>query len=232
VNNQAFDFGRALTYMFEEEDWVTKFLIAAGMVLLSFLIVPFFFLQGYVIEIIRRVSGRRKPYLPAWDNWGQYLSEGFMAALALFVYSLPTVLLACCMGISIAAMTDPQTGEMTGGAALLMCCTIFLILLIQIPIYLVYYAGLMRYAQTRQFNSFFQFGQLWRYVRANLGLYGYALLTIILASFVGSFIPVLGQAWAFFVTGHALGQIARTGPGGTGPVPPATGTGGPEEVAI
>jgi hypothetical protein len=202
--------------MFEEEDWVTKFLIAVGMVLLSFLILPAFILQGYVIEIIRRVGRNQVPVLPVWENWSEYLKEGFMATLALIVYSLPAILPACCIVFFATAMTDQQTGELEGAATLLICCVALLIILFSLAVYLIYYAGLIRYAETRQFGSFFEFGRLWRFIRENGTNYGYAVLIIILSSLIGGFIPIIGAAWAYLVGGHVLGQVLRLSGGGAG----------------
>jgi len=209
VNRQSLDIGRSLTYMFEEEDWVTKFLIAVGMVLLSFFILPGFILQGYVIEIIRRVSRNQVPVLPVWENWGEYLKEGFLSSLALFVYSIPAILPACCIFFFSAAMSDEQNGELGGAMTLVICCMALLIILFSLLVYLIYFAGLMRYAETRQFGSFFEFGRLWRYIRENGTNYGYAVLIIILASLIAGFIPIIGTAWAQLVSGHVLGQVLR-----------------------
>ncbi len=216
MNRQSLDIGRSLTYMFEEEDWVTKFLIAVGMVLLSFLILPAFILQGYVIEIIRRVSRNQVPALPVWENWGEYLKEGFMATLALIVYSIPAILPACCIFFLSAAMSDEQNGELGGLVFLLVCCLMLFIFLLTVAVYLIYYAGLIRYAETRQFGSFFEFGRLWRYIRENGTNYGYAVLIIFLASLIGGFIPIIGTAWAYLVQGHVLGQVLRLSGGGAG----------------
>lgn len=209
MNRQSLDIGRSLTYMFEEEDWVTKFLIAVGMVLLSLFILPGFILTGYTIEIIRRVGRNQVPVLPVWENWGEYLKEGFVAAVALFVYNIPVILLSCCVVIFASATADSQTGEMGGLGVFLLCCLVPLIILLLLPIYLVYFAGLMRYTETRQLGSFFEFGRLWRFVRENGTNYGYAVLIIILASLIASFIPIIGTAWAQLVSGHILGQVLR-----------------------
>ncbi len=56
MNNRSLDVGRALSFMFEEDEWLIKFLIGAALVLFSWLIVPGLILQGYSIEIIRRVG--------------------------------------------------------------------------------------------------------------------------------------------------------------------------------
>lgn len=215
METRSLDIGRALTYMFEEEEWVVKFLIAAGMVLLSFLILPAIILQGYTIEIIRRVGRNQRPQLPQWDAWAQYLSDGFTALAAGLVYALPAVLLTCCATfVIVGAGAANEGGELGGVEVLLLCCSLLLILLIEIPLGLIYYAGLVRFAESREIGAFFRFGQLFSFVRANLGQYSYALVVVIIASLVGSFVPILGNAWAQLVTGHALGQLLDLTRGG------------------
>lgn len=208
MNNQSLDIGRSLSYMFEEEDWIAKFLITAGMLLISFFFVPYFIVQGYIIDIIRRVANEERPALPAWSDWGKYLSEGFMANVALFVYMLPATFLGCCIGILPAALADGD-GELSGAVALLTCCVAVIIIPYVLGASLVYYAGLVRYADTGQFSEFFQFGKLWSFVRENLNDYGLALIMIIFSAFIGSFVPILGSAWAMLVMGHLLGQLLR-----------------------
>jgi hypothetical protein len=46
------EFGRAFIFFTEDEDWVTKFVVAAALPLIPFLI---FFVSGYQIAIIRNV---------------------------------------------------------------------------------------------------------------------------------------------------------------------------------
>lgn len=217
MNRQSLDIGRSLTYMFEEDDWVAKFLIAVGMVLLSILILPAFILQGYLIEIIRRVQRNQPTVLPAWTNWSAFLRDGFWATIASFVYLLPFSLAICCAVFFAAALSDGSSGETSGAGTLVLCCLLPISFLLLAPL-LLYPAGLIRYAETGQFASFFQFGRLWAYVREHGSNYAYAIVIIIVANVVASFIPVIGTAWATLVTGHILGQVMRA-TGGIGGAP-------------
>lgn len=206
---RSIDIGRAFSFMFEEDDWITKFFIAVVMLFLGFLILPGLIVQGYVIEIIRRVGRDRAPVLPAWDDWGKYLGEGFMAVVAQFIYALPLLIPFCCIYAIVIAVASDESGDVAGGVVLLMCCFMIVAFLAAIPLALVYYAGLVRYADTGRFNAFFQFGQLWATVRDNLNLYGLGFLVIVGSSIIGSFVPFLGNAWAYLVSGHVLGQLLR-----------------------
>lgn len=216
MNNQSLDVGRALSFMFEEQDWVKKLIIAIVILCLSIFILPYFILQGYMIEIMRRVGRDQTPQLPAWDDWGKYLSEGFMAAIALLVYSLPLMLLVCCTVFPLAAIGDAGGDDVAPLIVLLMCCIGVFAFIMQIGVYLIYYAGLIRYADTGNFSVFFQFGQLWGFVRENLNNYGLALLITIGAGMIGSFVPILGSVWAMLVSAHLYGQVLRSTKGDLG----------------
>ncbi len=145
--------------------------------------------------------------MPEWDEWGKFLSDGLIAAVAALVYALPAILLSCCMFLLLAAASDSTTGDVSGGVGLLACCLFIVIFLIEIPLFLIYGAGLIRYAERGGLRSFFELGALWRYVRANGGQYGYAVLVSFIAAIIGGFVPVLGQVWYQFAVGHAFGQL-------------------------
>ena len=218
MQEQSLDIGKALTYMFEEEGWGTKFLIGIVMVLLSFLIIPAFILYGYMIEIIRRVSRNQVLSLPEWDDWGTYLREGFVSMVTALVYSFPLFFLTCCATLFLSATTSDATGESGAIPVLIFCLMLLVGFLVQIPLYLLWALGLVRYAETDNAASFFQFGQLWATARANLGRYGLALLMMFVVGLVGGFVPILGSVWSTFASGHILGQLGRLIQGGLAPV--------------
>ena len=43
------DINKAVTFVFKDERWIVKILLGAVMVFFSFLIIPIFFLYGYMI---------------------------------------------------------------------------------------------------------------------------------------------------------------------------------------
>ncbi|MFO7682373.1 MAG: hypothetical protein R6X34_20220, partial [Chloroflexota bacterium] len=60
------DIAKGLTYVTQDERWVTKLLIALVVTFFSFLFFPIFFLIGYAVAITRNVKdGVEKP-LPEW----------------------------------------------------------------------------------------------------------------------------------------------------------------------
>ncbi len=210
MNNPSLDLGSALTFMFEEEDWLTKFLIAAAMVLFGWLILPALLLQGYGIEVIRRVGRGATPALPEWGEWGRYLSDGLVALVAFMVYTLPAILFVCCASIPLLAASDSTSGELEGTIFLILCCMALGLFLIQFPLWGLYPAGSIHFAARGGIGSFFSAGML-TYVRRQPGQYFYALLILFFAGFVGGLVPIVGAAWSQLATSHTLGQLLRRG---------------------
>ena len=62
------DINKALTFVTEDDRWITKLLIGSIMVLLSFLIIPILFVQGYLVHIVRNVMDGEEKLMPEWDQ--------------------------------------------------------------------------------------------------------------------------------------------------------------------
>jgi hypothetical protein len=76
--------GKSFSFVFEDDEWITKVLIAVGVLLggidLGILVIPAIvaalLLSGYGLEIARRVIHSDSQVLPEWDDWGALLSDG------------------------------------------------------------------------------------------------------------------------------------------------------------
>lgn len=221
---RSLDFGKALTFMFEEPDWMKKFLIGVGMVLLAiplaFLggipaIIPIFILTGYSIEISRRYAQNSSTLLPEWEgNWGKYFKDGGFLSLAAIIYALPLIVPIFGLVCASIATADSSSGEVQGVVALLISCVACLTIAYVIPLYIFLYGGLVEYLRTGEFRSFFNFRNLAALKSANDGnprknFFLVLLMILIPLSLAGSVIPVLGSVWALYVQGHLLGQILQ-----------------------
>ena len=91
------DIGKSFGYVFDDDEWITKVLIAAAILglgilfswmLLIPLIIALFLLGGYGVEITRRVIRGDTQVLPKWDNWGELLVDGLKAWIIELVYRL------------------------------------------------------------------------------------------------------------------------------------------------
>jgi hypothetical protein len=88
------DVGEAFGYVFRSRNWFGKLAVGALCLLFFWLFfIPLFILLGYFVEAARSISrGGRE--LPPWTDLGKKLGEGFLLAVALFVWELPGSILS------------------------------------------------------------------------------------------------------------------------------------------
>ncbi len=84
-----------LRFPFQGPDWQNRFLIGSALVLLgSFIpIVPFIFVLGYVLELVRRAAQGEELTLPDWHDWGKLAVDGLRALAVQLVFLLPGLLI-------------------------------------------------------------------------------------------------------------------------------------------
>ncbi len=223
------DFGKAFTFMFEDPDWLKKLGIGTmvgfvGILLSPVLIgiVPLIMLLGYTVDVIRNVMAGREHPLPEWEDWGGFLSRGFKLCAAIFVWSLPAILLSIPLAIG-GAMTDQGTGSEAIGITIMVCggCLLFLWALF---VTLLTPAIYVRIAATDRFSSAFEFGRMWAFTRDNIGNVIIALLLLLVVGAVASVLALLGlvalvcgvlitvpfaMLWQYLVQAHLFGQIGK-----------------------
>lgn len=219
------DFAKALTYPFDDEDWLKK--IGLGVLIQFIPVVGTIALQGWSYEIMKRVKNNDPSPLPAWE-FGAMLSRGFQLFIAGIAYSLPTFIFLCIGYIPTIAGAAAEDETLAGiGTGLIVCCACIAIIY-GIVAGLVYWAGLIRYMDNEELGTFFQIGDNIALFRANGGDFGMALVYIIGASFLGSLASsitagigtLLLQPFMSYFSGHIIGQLAAK-IGGGGDVAPA-----------
>ena len=201
------DFGRALSFPFEDKEWPVKVILGT---LLS--LVPFF-APGYQVRVVRSVVRGEKRPLPASDRLGEVFMDGVVMAAAAFVYFLPLVLIGCVIALPAIATDDGLLAVCAG------CCVAVMALLYAIPALMLTYMGMIRYAETGNFAEYFRIGALVRDTRHNAGLLVvlvmYVFLFGLLAALVAPLVAVLivGAPLVNFyyhvATGHLIGQTGR-----------------------
>lgn len=225
------DIGKAFSFVFDDEQWVSSILICGLLILVP--ILGALLLVGYMLETARNVMmGSPRP-LPKWSNFGEKLSMGFAGLVISLVYALPLVIIAvlfACVaaGLGGAAGSEDAAGAVVGSLAL---CLVPLMMLLGLLIQPLILAAFARYLQTSSLSSAFQFGEVIGMVRADLSGWVVLFLLYLLCSIVGSlgsiviigFIFTLPYSQAVF--GHLLGQklIQLRQPAGLSPTypPPA-----------
>jgi Protein of unknown function (DUF4013) len=232
------DVGKAFTFVFEDKNWITKILIAAGILLLGILfswvlliplIVAAILLNGYTVEIVRRVIRGEPDALPKWDNWGALLADGLKMLVIEIVYALPMIIVALCLSIPISALSRNAEQLSSLLSAFLSCISI----VYAIAVTLVLPAAVAFFADAGDLGAAFRFGEVFGLVRNNFSTYLVTLVMSWVASLIGGLgALVCGVGWLFtypyawMVTGHLYGQAYVAATGKTQAAAPA-----PEELA-
>ena len=211
------DIGKAFTFVFEDDDWVVKVLIAMGIVVagivLSWLVIPAvlaaLLLSGYSLEITRRVIRGDATVLPAWEDWGQLLIDGLQVAVIGIVYALPIFLVSFCLGAPLQWMAEGSEAASAFFGLALGCFNFFwaVILSLTLP------AALGRFAAEGELASAFHFGEVIAMVRDNLTTYVITAVMVWVTGFVaglGALFCFIGVfftiVYAELVNGHLYGQ--------------------------
>jgi uncharacterized membrane protein len=157
--------------------------------------------------------------LPAWDRFGEYFVDGLKIIAGWLIYFVPMMLLVCAFSVvTIGVSEGVNSSDADAVMGVLSICFMCLILPLAFIPYLAIPAILVRFAETGEIGPLFNFGSLWAFVQQNTG--GYVVVFLISMAML-SFVAPLGmlacgvgvlftQWWAYLVTGHLTGQLARS----------------------
>ena len=227
------EYGKAFTFVMEDPDWIKKLGIAALIVFVSLfgsflLLLPtlagFLLLAGYVIELTRRViNGEEKP-LPEWTDFGNLFMKGLFFAIAMFVYSLPSILLQICgqSGQILPALAGNSASSDTVSmlatvATVLAACCGCLNFIYSIFIGMITPAVAGQIASKGSIGAAFDFNAVLGHLRAQPVVY---LLVFLITSIGGGIIGFIGFLlcgiglfvaipYIMFLNGHLWGQAYR-----------------------
>ncbi len=208
------DFGKAFSFVFDDQDWIKKVAIAALVSLIP--VVGPLLLAGWGFEVTRRVIRGEVEPLPDFSDFGGTLANGFKIVVVGFVYMLPVILMqACSQGVLFAGQESADETLMTVLTISTICLSC-LTFLYAIAAGLVLPAAIGNVAATDELKAAFQFGEVVGLVRDNLGAYIIVLLGGMVAGLVASLgviacaIGVLFTgAYAAAINGHLTGQAYR-----------------------
>jgi len=233
---QALDIGRAFTFGFEDEQWLTKLLIGALLLLLGFVfsfiligVVAFFIISGYAIATARNVSRDEELPLPTWEDFSGMLVDGFRLLAATFVWSIPMFILYTPIAV-LTIMADQNNG---GVWAALLTITLLtcgcLALIYGIFLFIISPILMWLIAAEERIGAALDVRRVIDILRSHLGPVVVVAIAIwvaqLLASLVGALLCGVGllatSVWAVWVQGHLVGQLGRlvTAPGVSGPYP-------------
>jgi hypothetical protein len=187
--------GKSFSFVFEDPRWLTKVGIGTLVLILSSLLAPiligilgYFIVAGYALEVLRNVRNGEPYPMPEWrDRWGEWLVLGVKAAVAIFVWSLPAILISIPMSFGF-ALTD--NGDLVALGGLLAACFSCLLFLWIVVVLLATPVIYIRLAETEELSSAFRFGDILSFTREHIGNVIVATIVYVIASFL---IGVLGS---------------------------------------
>jgi hypothetical protein len=211
------DIGKSFTYVFDDDKWITKLLIAAVIlgvgILFFWLIIPALLagilLGGYGVEITRRVIRGDPQPLPEWDNWGDLLVDGLKAAVIGLVYALPMIILGLCLGAPIGLLAEDAQEVSSIFSAFLGCFNFLwgIVMGLFVP------AAIAFFVAEDSMSAAFRFGDVFAFVRDHFSVYLLVLVIGWVAAIIGGLglllcgvgILVTGP-YAGWITSHLRGQ--------------------------
>ena len=216
------DIGSAFTFAFDDQDWIKK--LAIGGVILLFavplsivlvglaLFLPVF---GYMLEVIKNVRDGQPTPLPEWDDFGSLFSKGLMVFVIVLAYNIPAILVACASaGVNLGV--DQVDSDVAGSLAFAVICLNCVQVILSIGASLLFPAGIIRYARQDTLAAAFQFREIFKLIRENIGDYVIAVLLSWVAGLVaGLGIIICGIGifftyfWSLLVSANLYGQFAR-----------------------
>jgi len=211
----------SLTYLRESDGWVKTVVIGGLLTFLGFLVVPTVLVAGYLVRVLRAtMHGDDTP--PRFDDWGSLAGDGVRAVAIAVVYGLvPAFLVAVTAGLAAAvAGPGPRTGLVVGAVTFvggLLALVLGLLAAYIVP------AAVANYAEQGSFRSGFAVGDLRPVLTsgtyATAWVMGFAiilgagvvtaLLSIVpfLGTVVGAFVSFYAIASAYYLVGHAWGDL-------------------------
>jgi hypothetical protein len=203
------DLGRSFSYVFEDDDWVSKVLLTA---LISTIPILNIALYGWVIELIRNMLDGYENPMPAWTNFGEKFTDGLAYVVASFVYNLPIIVLSILLAIA-ASLSESRGAEMV--AVSLACLISIVAIAYAIVANAGLFIGMVRYARNPALSAYFAVVENLRLALAHISTLLMLILMIVVVSLIiGVFgwIPCIGWlavlALGTPVMSHLAGQAA------------------------
>lgn len=225
------DIGKAFSYPFEDDDWLSKLFLGA---IVSAVPILNFAWTGYTVDIVRNVSDGVSLPLPDWSEFGDKFVKGFLIWAAGFIYSLPALIFAC---LPLGLLTLPALAENSNlsdtffsvfaGVGIFLICLIVLYLLV----FSFYFPAVyINFARKGTFRSCFEIGEIIKIVSENTSEYLTAwLISIVGAIIVGIVIAIatgllgwilcigwiiawlisaIGSVYMYVIFSHLFGQVS------------------------
>jgi hypothetical protein len=209
----------ALRYPFESSNWLFIMLIGGFLILIP--LIGLIVVNGYIVEIIRRVANDDYDVLPGWDDFGAKIKDGTVMLALLIIWAFLPMLLFSAPGYLLSYAGQDAAVLTTIGALLGTFVTYFFLPLVW-----------GRYAVTNQFMAGLQVAQIWAQVRVNFARYignwllaglmlflGVTVITIFASISIALMVIILGICimpfalvagfYTTLIQAHLMGQLYR-----------------------
>jgi hypothetical protein len=217
------DFGRALSFFFQDPNWVQKLLIGSLFTILSMFLIGGVFVAGYAVRLARRTA-RGEPYpLPEWEDLGGMFVEGLTAIAAYLLHLLPAVVGAGAVLLPMILMAE-RDPEPSPGILLVLIPLMLLSTLVFFAVVLYFPAAFTRLAVEGRFGAALELDANWNFLKRNFSNYLLAIAAFLVANFIAQFGILLfcvgilpATFWSQCVGAYALGEVAYRDPEGARP---------------
>ena len=150
---------KALGFPFRGEGWAGKMAIGGVLYLIPF--VGWFFLAGYLVDVIRRVASDDPELVPNWDDWGAKFKQGFLGVVLFVIWEVALLIPVLVMALLFALVSD-DVGSNVGSIGSVLA---------GIANYFFMPAYLGQYAVTGDFRAGLNVPKIMGMIKRNLGSY-------------------------------------------------------------
>lgn len=197
-----------VTYPMESDDWLVTVAIGGVATLLSVFVLPIFVVSGYLVRALRAgMAGAEEP--PVFDEWGDLLKEGVVAAVIGLIYQIVPLAVFAVFGLGslIAFLTGSDAGAGLGFAGFL--GGLFVWWVLSLVFGYVGLAGVANYARKGTFGAGFDVDVIKTAVFSREYLVAWLFvvaLNVVVSIVTGllNVVPFLGAIVGVFVTFYAL----------------------------
>ncbi|WP_276271348.1 DUF4013 domain-containing protein [Haloarcula litorea] len=198
-----------LSYPMEGDSWIARILIGGVLLFLSFLVVPIFIFQGYLLRVLGdTVRGESEP--PEWDDWGGLVVDGLKATVVAFVYSIIPIAVIGGIGVVLLGAGSAAGGDGGGILAGFGLLTVLLAIPVFFLIYLLVPAALANMAVEGSLGAAFDLNLL-----KDVVFTADYLVAVLMPIVVGIAVNIVTQVLAITIVGLLLvpfitfyGQVA------------------------
>lgn len=216
------DLSRALTFFFEDPDWLTKLLVGTLFAFLMPFMIGSVFIAGYSIALARQTMRQTSPLLPEWDDLAAIFIEGLKGLAISLSHKLPVIFLSMLMILALIGGTllQREGGSLPEGLLYFGVPAIFggwfLVFVLSLAILFYVPAAFVRYVQTDRLATAFEVAANVAFIRKHSSTYLTGILAIVLAGFIaqlGIIVFCIGvfpaMFWSACVMGYVIGELAR-----------------------